>query len=430
MDPVSPRICRPRRRFYVSIAALAATACLAVSGCASSSGDSSDSGSTASSSVTASAGSAKLDGSYKIMIIGPYSSGGTESAEPLPEQKYAAMAAASQINAAGGVNGKSIDLLVCDSQGNPNVASECASQAVAQKVVAVVGVYDPVGDYLAPLEQAGIPVIAPVGLTQEWTSKVAFPLYGGLAPLTGAITLLTKQHLHDIAFVYNNQPATAGVAKLIMAAGRLNGATVTPVPFSPETTDFSAVVAKAAEHKAIDIVAYANQSIAFITALRQAGYKTPVATDTGTIDSQALKSLGAYANGLYLSGGFLPATYTANPAVAKFAKAVLAIDPGAALNDAAQNAYMSVDVFADLVKGMPVVTPATVLAKLRTDTSVDTSGLMPGGDFAKASASGEKAFPTLPRIFDFDVVFSQVKNGVVVPLTGGFSDALTGAPAS
>jgi hypothetical protein len=61
---------------------------------------------------------------------------------------------------------------------------------------------------------------------------------------------------------------------------------------------------------------------------------------------------------------------------------------------------------------------------------VDTGGLMPGGDFATPSPSGEKAFPTLPRIFDFDVVFSRVKNGVVVPLTGGFSNALTGAPAS
>ncbi|MCW8384659.1 ABC transporter substrate-binding protein [Streptomyces justiciae] len=400
---------RSPRRVLGAVSALAGMSLL-LSACAESDSDSTDTGS-------------GLDGEYKIMIIGPYSSGGSELGQPLPQNRDAALGAAKEINDAGGVNGKAIKVEVCDSQGNPNKATECANRAVQEKLAAVVGTFDTVGDYLTPLEQAGIPLIAPEAIQHESESPISFPVTGGQQGITGAYSMLKQQGITDIASV------SADIAALNSAVtpDKALGVKTTAVRYDPNTTDFSAVVAKAATHKGIVVSGAANKSIAFINALRSAGYDTPVASDTSMIDPEAIKAMGKNAEGIYLSGSYLPGTYTQNAAVAKYADSVHAIDPDAKLTDGSQNAYLSVKLFANVIKGMSDVTSETVMAKLKSSKSVDAGGLIPAVDFSTPDATATSAYPYMKRAYRFSVVYSRVVDGAVKPLTGKFVNAVTGA---
>jgi len=51
----------------------------------------------------------------------------------------AALARAKAINAAGGIKGRPVTVIRCDTKSDPNQAAACARKAVSEKVVAVIG---------------------------------------------------------------------------------------------------------------------------------------------------------------------------------------------------------------------------------------------------------------------------------------------------
>ena len=105
-----------------------------------------------------------------------------------PEWPGAVQARAKAINKAGGLkdaSGKThqLQVIVCNSALDPNKATQCANDAVAQKVVAVIGINSSEAPQMMPiLAAAGIPVIAPVVVDpSETTSKNSFPITAGSA---------------------------------------------------------------------------------------------------------------------------------------------------------------------------------------------------------------------------------------------------------
>ncbi len=82
------------------------------------------------------------------------------------------------VNGAGGINGRQVQYVWCDSKYDASAAVQCANYLIAQHVVAVVGLTAPLGeDNAVPiLTNAGIPVIGGLGTPNEYGSPLAFPV--------------------------------------------------------------------------------------------------------------------------------------------------------------------------------------------------------------------------------------------------------------
>src|SRR6201996_3433946 len=189
----------PRRgRAAVLVAALALIAALALSACGG--GSSSSSSSTTSESSSGSEGTGETaaasretssEGSGEpipIMALGTF-----EATVAYPEGPPAFEAQVKKINEEGGVNGSELELTICNDQGNPQVASHCAQEAVEKHDVAGMGSYSVQAAAFIPiLESAHIPYIgADATQSIESTSEISFPienqygLYGSMGYAAG-----------------------------------------------------------------------------------------------------------------------------------------------------------------------------------------------------------------------------------------------------
>ena len=171
VDP--PCISHPPKGFIavkankvLGLAAAGAAAVMLLSACGSSSSSSSGSSGGASSDpikigmfATTSAGSASA-------FVNTWSVDGVQ-------------AGVKAINDAGGINGRQLELTVCDNAGDPNRDATCARDAVTDEWVAVVGGFDPYApaQTLPVLEAANIPYVGYLqGTPIEYQSPVSFPV--------------------------------------------------------------------------------------------------------------------------------------------------------------------------------------------------------------------------------------------------------------
>jgi ABC-type branched-subunit amino acid transport system substrate-binding protein len=82
------------------------------------------------------------------------------------------------INASGGINGRQVSYVWCDSKYDASSAGQCAHYLISQNVLAVVGLTAPLGenDQIHTLTAAGIPVIGGLGTPEEFRDPLAFPV--------------------------------------------------------------------------------------------------------------------------------------------------------------------------------------------------------------------------------------------------------------
>ena len=82
------------------------------------------------------------------------------------------------INQAGGINGRQVEYVWCDSKYDASSAHACAQYLIAQHVLAVVGITAPLGEdnEIKTLTSAGIPVIGGLGTPAEYRDALSFPV--------------------------------------------------------------------------------------------------------------------------------------------------------------------------------------------------------------------------------------------------------------
>ena len=83
------------------------------------------------------------------------------------------------VNNAGGINGRKIKVLGCDSQYSPTVTRQCANRMASANVLAVVGMTAPKGEddqvpYLA--DQLKIPLVGGLGTPNEFKYHYSYPV--------------------------------------------------------------------------------------------------------------------------------------------------------------------------------------------------------------------------------------------------------------
>jgi ABC-type branched-subunit amino acid transport system substrate-binding protein len=413
-DPASRRGDRRQRlrrtvtRLTMSAVVIGATT-IALTACGSSSNTSAGSSSAAGASPTSSqsASSGGASGSpIKVMVIGPFNA----PVAAVPQVGAGGQAAGDAINAAGGVNGHKVDVILCDDQENPNKSAECAHQAVSDHVTAVVG-YLLFGPQVVPvLQAAGIPLVGTQLITpQEMTSPDSYPLQGGSALAYYALgRYVVSSGSKNVSILYDDQPAalfpTGFMKKGVVAAG---GTVTSDVGFTEGSPDFAPYIAKAlqgSKPQAIICGCSGSDLQPFVTAARQAGFTGVLGTSSIAVNNKNLSAIGAQANGLIgIATEKLP-----TDGQTAFTAAMAKYESSAVVDELGFTTWNAVQGVAAALKGASGTDATSLTAALKSASALKFGTALPAINLSKPGP-----FPGYPRIFNTAVWPYKVSDGTL-----------------
>jgi ABC-type branched-subunit amino acid transport system substrate-binding protein len=237
-------------------------------------------------------------------------------------------------NAAGGIHGHSIDLVVCDSQANNNAAAACGQEMAQKKVIGVMADDSGEDTWIPYLQNAGIPVFSGGGLPLEYTSPVAF-ITNDFSDLvsTGYVALLAQAGCKSVASVLALVGSTSTAIQYFTkaeqtAAQRFNVAWKGNVTVPSGAPDLAPYIDEAANKGAqcIEETAVGVQAISALKELAPLAAenkfdKTVICTACLSIPGTAAAEtplINALGNHIVLLGASEPPTDTSNPVVAKW----------------------------------------------------------------------------------------------------------------
>lgn len=235
--------------------------------------------------------------------------------------------AADEVNAAGGINGKQVELLVQDDRSDASEAATIVTKFVTQdQVHAILGeVASSRSIAAAPIAQnAKIPMLTPSSTNPEVTNKGNYifrscfidPVQGAAIAQFGAKTLNAKR---GALMVARNQDYSTGLEKVIKEVfTRLGGQIVVTQSYQSGDQDFNAQITdiKGANPDVIFVPGYYGDVGLFAKQARDKGLTVPMVGGDGW-DAPSLYQIGGAAlNGSYFSNHYSPDD--SDPIVQKF----------------------------------------------------------------------------------------------------------------
>jgi ABC-type branched-subunit amino acid transport system substrate-binding protein len=337
-----------------------------------------------------------------------------------PEVPQGAIAAAKAINAKGGIKGRPVQIIACNTKADPNLATECGRRAVSEGVVAMVGNLTIYGNRFMPLmAKHKIPSIGLEPATgADFTSPASFPIGGG-APVqfAGLGAALAQAGAKKIAVARQDVPAAAAVAPFVNAGLKRFHLTMRDAPVPPGAPDMAPYAAAALQNGTDGVlVLQADQdAVNFVQALRQANPRIKIALNATSL-TEVNKALGSTADGIIENGALtLALRNTAEKQYEKDAKAA----GYANLTAYSLASYAAVRLVQTIARGLPQSTAPALFDALRHATNLKT-GLTPPLQFTKGGVAG------VPRVFNPCLFGFRIQGGKRVPITGKFENAFTG----
>lgn len=266
--------------------------------------------------------------------------------------------AADAVNAAGGINGKQIELLVQDDRSDASEAATIVTKFVTQdQVHAILGeVASSRSIAAAPIAQnAKIPMLTPSSTNPEVTKKGDFifrscfidPVQGAAIAQFGAKTLNAKR---GALMVDRKNDYSTGLEKVISEVfTRLGGQIVVTQSYQAGDQDFNAQITsiKGANPDVIFVPGYYGDVGLFAKQARDKGITVPLVGGDGW-DSPSLYQIGGTAlHGCYFSNHYSPDD--ADPIVQKFVNDYKARF-GSVPDALAATAYDAANIMFDAIK--------------------------------------------------------------------------------
>jgi ABC-type branched-subunit amino acid transport system substrate-binding protein len=385
---------------------------LVAAGCGSS--DSDDSGST---------GGGSSAGPIKVMTYGDITG---LAPTPLTDLQDGVVAAVQAVNDAGGINGRKVQLITCDSKHNAVGAANCASKAVSEDVVAVIPTVAHLDNVTTPIfEKAGIPILGadPATPTSQYSKNTACFLNGPLVMYPQAAAALADGGAKKLTIM---QPAGAGyedyIAQAAQLAAKPYGATVTNINLDPATTNFSSIAAQAVSDGQTAVYVAASPPGLF-SLLGDLAQSTPgiqlAAPDYYVQTPQVMAALKKmpFAEGMYLNSYTAFPNDTSVPGVKLFREQIAKINKSEA--DDEGTLYNWVDGWGAMQILQAVegdITAESVLDAMKT-AKVDFQGVVPDWNY-DYNALGLGCV-TNDKVFE-----GRYQKGEIKPLNGG--KAVTG----
>ncbi|MFE7928141.1 ABC transporter substrate-binding protein [Streptomyces sp. NPDC057456] len=354
-----------RRRRTAAASCLAVTGALLAAGCG---GEASGSPAETSS----------LKGTpVKVMVWTPEDTQGSAQ----PGVRLTAQAYEKWINANGGIKGAPLKVLTCNEKNDPDEAEKCAQQAVAEKVVAVVGSYSLAGDrYMPILEKAGIPYLGGTGVSAaEFSNPLSFPVNGGTPVVFAAHgRQLVEQGCERISGVRYDLAAAAIVSQfLTLGVTSAGGSAPKDLKVPVTATDLAPQVAAATKGSDCVSVILGTHSDLFVKSYVQSGAKTKLGSVVGNLTPQLAESTGG--SGSPLEGSAITGYYppTSDAAWKDFLAATKGDKDIDTTNGANGTTWVAFKVFTEAVGQLPTITAKALVQELNTTSGIDTAGLTP-----------------------------------------------------
>jgi ABC-type branched-subunit amino acid transport system substrate-binding protein len=329
------------------------------------------------------------------------------------------------VNSHGGIAGRPLDAKFCDAKGTPTAAAACAREAISDKAVAVVGNFTFTGDAVVPILEKGNTAlfgnccaISPL----ELTSKISFPM--GNQPLYG-VGLVHKavqdgcKHIKGVII-----EGAEAFEPLMENAAKAEGTKIEKFIKLPGTAqDYSAQVAEATSGGTDCLVMIVSETpyIAWMPAFAQSGSEAIMYGPQGNFNENAVKGFESVVEGDQV-GGMYPDISTEawseyREALEKY-EADSAQDYNSLGGMGTWAAYEGFKQVAETMKGE--IDNETFLKAAET-AKINLPGMLPPENFAEnwGKTGGPEGFE---RINDRCVVFSEFKEGKLVPASTEFED--------
>lgn len=288
-----------------------------------------------------------------------------------------AQQAVDDINAAGGVNGEKLKIVVGDDVSDPKQGISVANKFIADGVKFVVGHYNsgvsiPVSEVLA---ENGVLEITPASTNPRYTERGLWNTFRmcGRDDQQGVVAgaYLNKTFPGaKIAIVHDKTPYGQGLADETKKA--LNGAGVNEVMYegiNPGDVDFSVLIAKMKD-AGISVVYYGGLHTEAGLILRQLvdqGLKATVMSDDGTVSTEISSIAGDAIDGFTF-------TFPPDPRNRPAAKAVVETFRKAGFEPEAYTlySYASVQVIAEAAKAANSLDPTAVAEEIKKHGTFNT----------------------------------------------------------
>jgi branched-chain amino acid transport system substrate-binding protein len=303
----------------------------------------------------------------------------------VPGVKDGGTIAAAAINASGGINGHPIEFVACDNKGTPADSQACGRQAVKDKAVATIENQDAFGGAIAATNAAGIPSLSNASLSQaDGSLPTSFPTVQGPTSVASYGATAFALGAKKIRVAVFDGAAGDVIARNVQFGLTPNGIQIDRVVKVPTSAgDLSPFVAQLSDADAILIIAPPQTTVQLIRDLHQSNYQGKVVSSTSLVKPTDLQGLGAAADGLYVTSASIPVSDAGAPGVADFladAKKYGGDNP--ATDSYAVEAWANLKMLAQVMRGLPTVTPQTLTAALQGAGQLEVKPMVPV-DFGK-----------------------------------------------
>jgi branched-chain amino acid transport system substrate-binding protein len=308
------------------------------------------------------------------------------------EDQGALQAAVRAVNAAGGIDGKEVQLDICNENADPNQARACARKLISDKVIATVGnqVVTAEADVIKILAAAGIPSVAPVSFSGAALSDPNSYLLAPYGDFTNAAEayLSAKFGGKRVAQILLDSPLTANYTPVVQAVTNASGGTfVGTVKVSITTSDPSTQAAALVALNPDTVILNGPPPVdhALVSDMASLGYTGKFMSPGTEFYESDLKALGSVADQVITSMSYPPLTATSIRGIKDFL-ADMAADKAAGDSKAPTetgevrfsviNNWLGVKALAEITNAAHADTAATVKAALNSATNVNLYGLM------------------------------------------------------
>lgn len=406
-------------RYLLALAAIL-VAVFVVAGCGGDGDDSS--GSTADQSGSETSTSELSGEPIKIMTLLTETSS-TGSSIIAPQVAPAAEATVEFVNDNGGVNGRPLELIVCDDRGEASQTEVCARKAVEEEVVSLVSSLSSTSDKIYPIiEKAEIASLATIQATApDFSSKVAFPFQAGALAFPGTGQLAAEQKgCTEPGMVAIEGPAyelaETGIGGGLEAEGLKLAYSI---PISPTVTDYSSQARQAAEGgNCLILFTVPDSAKPFVTAFRQITDQ-PIIAIPSTMSSELAAELADELEGTVVESYYPP---WSSPLSAEYRETMETYSDPDKYDFTyynGSNAYLAVRVFAQIASELDTLNAKTFTAALNKADNVDAYGLLPPLNLTPAN---EFPVPGFERTLNRYVVNTEVVDGEFVAVNDEFTD--------
>ena len=337
--------------------------------------------------------------------------------------KQAAELAAEEINAAGGINGKRLELVIRDDYADPDSAVFVASDLYDSDVSAVVGhLFSGMTLAAAPVYNSGrdpVVAISPSSSSPDVTGAGAYTFRICPSDLTHGTVLAhwvrDRLHLTHGALLYLNDEYGRGIRQTFVSEySHLGGDLQAVDPYLGDRPDVGAYLDRLARGERPEFIIVAGNRSEAEEILRQAhkrGLTMPVLGGDGL---EGIQEAGDLAEGVYLSSPYFPSIPTALNR--RFVQAFRRKYPSAGLpNQPAAAAYDAVYLLRD------------VIARVGPARSAVRRALAGVGSVTPAfeGVTGTVAFDGNGDVPNQNVYIGLVRKGVVQVVNGAEAPAAT-----